>query len=568
MNQVLSNHLGLLLAGLGFILAPRPAEAALIAYEGFNYPAGTAVSGLNGGFGWNGPWQTSPHFTAQGLDLTINSGDVPVNAPFTNLVTGGNHLSTIGSLSSVTTGGNGSGIRTFRAIDLARLAGTGLLDPVSGKLGAPGTSLWFAFLARLTPPSNSNSNGGNGGIHLYDGLAPLTQSPYDGDKPNHERIFMGDLASFTTWYGARTTAGGPGAYKGDSGVTVSTTTRLLVYRFDFHATGFEIKLFIDPTPGVQPPDSADKLVPAANNQLAFVFDYVEIGTADGPSAQLEKMDIDEIRIATTYAEAVPPIAPGTLQFSAAGFSVAEGGGMANISVTRAGGTAGAVGVSYASANGTATAGQDYTAASGTLNWADGDATPQMFQVAITADFLAEGNETVLLSLFNPLGGATLGTPASATLTIQDPAVDAWRFANFGVNANNPAIAGDNANPAGDGIPNLLKYALGLNPNVFQPALPVGEGVLQVGSLSYPTLTFTRATGTADATCRLEQSTDLTQPWNAGVSYGASGSGGVNLFTVEVSRSPAGPGLETIVVRDALPLSSGGRSFLRLKVTRP
>ncbi len=53
--------------------------------------------------------------------------------------------------------------------------------------------------------------------------------------------------------------------------------------------------------------------------------------------------------------------PGTLQLSAATYSVAENGGSATITVTRTGGSAGAVGVTLATSNGTATAPADYTA---------------------------------------------------------------------------------------------------------------------------------------------------------------------------------------------------------------
>ena len=113
----------------------------------------------------------------------------------------------------------------------------------------------------------------------------------------------------------------------------------------------------------------------------------------------------------------PP--PGTLQFGAATFSAGEGGGGALITVTRAGGSGGAVSVAYATANGSATAGSDYTGVSGTLAWADGDAAAKSFSVPITNDQLVEGNETVNLTLSNPTGGATLGTQTTAVLTIVD-----------------------------------------------------------------------------------------------------------------------------------------------------
>jgi hypothetical protein len=74
-------------------------------------------------------------------------------------------------------------------------------------------------------------------------------------------------------------------------------------------------------------------------------------------------------------------------------------------------------VNYATANGTAQAPGDYTAKSGTLNWADGDSANKTFTVAVTNDASAEGPETVQLSLSGATGGATAG--ANATLVIDD-----------------------------------------------------------------------------------------------------------------------------------------------------
>ena len=44
----------------------------------------------------------------------------------------------------------------------------------------------------------------------------------------------------------------------------------------------------------------------------------------------------------------------------------------------------------------------------------------------------------------------------------------WRVQNFGPGATNSGDAADNANPTGDGIANLLKYGLGLNPFTSSP----------------------------------------------------------------------------------------------------
>ncbi|MFY9224323.1 MAG: Calx-beta domain-containing protein [Blastocatellia bacterium] len=108
--------------------------------------------------------------------------------------------------------------------------------------------------------------------------------------------------------------------------------------------------------------------------------------------------------------------PGSLQFSSATYSVMENGASATITVTRTNGNEGTVMVNYATSDATATAGSDYTATSGTLSFANGE-TSKTFSVPVTDDLLAEGNETVNLSLSNPTGAATLGSPSTAVLTI-------------------------------------------------------------------------------------------------------------------------------------------------------
>ena len=115
--------------------------------------------------------------------------------------------------------------------------------------------------------------------------------------------------------------------------------------------------------------------------------------------------------------ALATILPANVQFGAADYSVAEDGATATITVTLDAVLAVTATVDYASSDGTAIAGTDYTAASGTLIFAPGEASATI-DVAILDDNLYEGNETVLLDLSNPVN-ATLGTPISATLTIVD-----------------------------------------------------------------------------------------------------------------------------------------------------
>jgi plastocyanin len=111
---------------------------------------------------------------------------------------------------------------------------------------------------------------------------------------------------------------------------------------------------------------------------------------------------------------------GTLRFSLGSYSVGEGNGSTNIVVQRINGDDGAVSVHYSAAGGTATAGQDFTAVSGTLNWAANDDSPKTFSVPVLNDSTDESNETVILTLSSPTGGAALDNALkTATLTITD-----------------------------------------------------------------------------------------------------------------------------------------------------
>jgi aldose sugar dehydrogenase len=108
----------------------------------------------------------------------------------------------------------------------------------------------------------------------------------------------------------------------------------------------------------------------------------------------------------------------SFQFNAASSYVPESGGSALITVTRLGSTSAPAAVDYATSDGTAVSPSDYQATSGTLHFAAGEAF-KTFYVPIVDDLFVEGNETVKLSLSNPAGGAFLGSPNTATLTIVD-----------------------------------------------------------------------------------------------------------------------------------------------------
>lgn len=110
---------------------------------------------------------------------------------------------------------------------------------------------------------------------------------------------------------------------------------------------------------------------------------------------------------------------GTVQLLVSAASVNESAGTITITVTRTGGSEGAVSVSYLTANGTAMSPGDYIGTMGALNWADGDTAPKTFQVTIVNDGTEEPSESFFVTIFSPQGGAALGSPATEVVTILD-----------------------------------------------------------------------------------------------------------------------------------------------------
>ena len=112
----------------------------------------------------------------------------------------------------------------------------------------------------------------------------------------------------------------------------------------------------------------------------------------------------------------PPPADSGLRFEYATYYTAENYGWANVIVTRSN-TVGAASIDYATTNGTALAGTDYTAATGTIHFADGELF-RSFEVHVTNDDAAENTETILVTLSNPVGSG-LGSQSTAVIELAD-----------------------------------------------------------------------------------------------------------------------------------------------------
>ena len=112
-----------------------------------------------------------------------------------------------------------------------------------------------------------------------------------------------------------------------------------------------------------------------------------------------------------------------IEFGTANLTVRENQGAATVTVTRAGSAAGAVSVDYATGDGLAVAGRHYTAATGTLTWADGDLAPKSVAIPLLDNNLFDGDRDVRLTLSHPSGGAVLGNNNTALITIYNDDID-------------------------------------------------------------------------------------------------------------------------------------------------
>ena len=155
------------------------------------------------------------------------------------------------------------------------------------------------------------------------------------------------------------------------------------------------------------------------NWLVCAFDLAAGDAGAVTSTQLV------INAATPTPTPTPTPGPSSIQFSTGNYTVGEGDGHVDITVTRSGDVASSsVSVDYTTVDQTPGAGHasqssDYEIATGTVSFAAGEVS-KTFTVLIVDDKFVEGNETIGLSLSNPKGSnVSLGSQSSATLTIVD-----------------------------------------------------------------------------------------------------------------------------------------------------
>jgi hypothetical protein len=108
---------------------------------------------------------------------------------------------------------------------------------------------------------------------------------------------------------------------------------------------------------------------------------------------------------------------GELDMVGTPYSVQRPGGTTTVTVQaqRFNGFKGAVGCSFHTTDGTAVAGVDYTALSGTLSWADGEGGTKDMVITILSG--GSGTKTFTVTIDTPTGGVTIGSVSVASVNI-------------------------------------------------------------------------------------------------------------------------------------------------------
>lgn len=308
---------GLTIIGV-FLCAVSPAKAALLAYEGFGYDAGSVLDATavwDGGTGFSQPWQANLPSGANGYNQIIRAGSLVYQDAYGNqLLTSGNriHITGDGTADGDNTGGTRHNAQPRRAFSFAR--------------GNNDETTWVSFLAIINPTVVTPYLDPGTGTYLYYGRATSVQL-FQGT--GSERLTIGTASQNgetdptlpnDTW---RLVNRGSAAYTVASTVPLTnlppnSTANFVVIRIDHKAGDDRVNapdtayMWLNPSLISEPnTNNADAISYAGTPgyERDYWFDTLRLFAGGWNSTVgYGAADVDEIRVGETYWD-VAPIVP-------------------------------------------------------------------------------------------------------------------------------------------------------------------------------------------------------------------------------------------------------------------
>jgi hypothetical protein len=248
-------RVGCICAAASLLAFVAAADAALSAYEGFDYAnVGSDLVGQSGGSGFSGAWAPGGFNASVSDNYDVAAGSLA----FGLLATGGNRVS--------------SG---------PTVAIAGVTRTLAAPLGADGTTRYFSVVLRPEGTLNAGAFNGFFGLTL--------------ETPGEPELYFGKPGSDAINEYVVEDRGGAGQVSSGVGAAVGQTA-LLVLKAQFQPGPDVFTLYVNPAPGGPEPAAG----------------AVKTGSDVGPVTGLTvystgEFSVDEIRVGTTFADVTPAV---------------------------------------------------------------------------------------------------------------------------------------------------------------------------------------------------------------------------------------------------------------------
>lgn len=249
--------------------------------------------------------------------------------------------------------------------------------------------------------------------------------------------------------------------------------------------------------------------------------------------------------------------PAVVKFEQSAISIQRSAESINVTIRRSGNLGFRSLVAYGTQPGDAQPGVDFEEVYGTLQFEPGDESRSISIPVLDNDHY-RGARSFRVTLGSPTGGTLLGEPASLKITLleqEEAPIERWRRARFGEEElDDVEISGIYADPYGQGVPNLMRYAFGAEktqngrevlPHVFRDTY---------SGLDFLMISYRVPEGRDDVHYIVEVADDFPEFW-----WPIDQS--KNLHKVDIDED----GTTVITIRDNVPIRDAQQRFMRLRL---